>query len=197
VERIPSSGVLRFYIHGGFYGLCGKAFVPEAIAPTRLVVDFDFQVTGEDGLALAMLESFSVPRSVGGNLNLLGAKGWAVEFDTFRSTNDGISDPPSPHAAVVLNGPSEHLAFATGVPFNDGSWRHCTIRASSAGVNVVVDGTVLLSNVPVPWSVEQRYIGFTASTGYYRSSGLTCVDNVLVRAYPSPTAADMIWQLYP
>ena len=124
------------------------------------------------------------------------AAGWAVEFDTYRNfAGEGVTDPePTPHVAVVRDGPNDHLMYNGDVGFSDGAWRHCDIRVWDDKLTVRVEGTTVVDALPMPAAVFGEHVGLTSATG--AAFGTHVVDNLIVRIHWSMAARPELWQLY-
>jgi hypothetical protein len=185
-------------------------FWPTEAPMTNFELRFEFSITKGvdgggpgDGLALLAVTDMTGPCEAGSNLCLLGtAEGFGLLVRTFASAKE----PAPPYVALIdtsrplagdagppiLGGLSAHIdgglvvivpSTATDPPAS--SWRKLCVRVESGTGTVVLDGTTILSGVPVP-ALSNAYWGFVGATG--SSFERSAVRQVVVRG--SATCGD-------
>lgn len=130
--------------------------------------------SGADGLALVFAKGTSAAglgaygngvANTAWGLGYLGMDGWAVEFDTYKDSNNG--DPDNNHVGYMDATTGKH--WLTGSPtetLHSETRRNVHVRFTGAHLLVAVDGVdVIDADVPVPFTPDTYYFGFTGAAG--------------------------------
>ena len=145
-------------------------------------VQFEFRIglnggTRSDGMGFMLEQSGpSAVGGTGGSLGMAGLSGFGVELDIFD--NDVCGDTSNNHVGVddltICNAgagtPTSlaevDLATAT-LDLGDAHWHAADIAIASGAVTLTIDGTVLLTSVPLTGlnAGAPYYLGFAGATG--------------------------------
>ncbi|MFH1312505.1 MAG: hypothetical protein ABIJ00_04690 [Candidatus Eisenbacteria bacterium] len=160
----------------------GRLFFDEMCLMDAWDAEFDLRIgggTGADGMTFAFCTPAYFPSHRGSWLDFNGATGYAIEFDTYYSAGDVISEPTtSDHVAVLKNSASHHVCHSQVDTLDDNEWHHVLVEFRCGSVRVWLDGQQRLTcEIPEYEPFEGRF-GFTASTGNHTNAH--AVDNVSI-----------------
>lgn len=159
----------------------GRLFDLREYPMAIFTAEFDILVgggSGADGMAFGWLYEYDYEVNVGGALDLLASRGFAVEFDCYSNNNYG--DPNAQHIALLRDNVENHLAICQ---LNEGviecnDWRHVEVTNFLGHVQVFWEGERIIDYEIEDYEPYMGYFGFTAGTG--GSHNWHCVDNVSI-----------------
>jgi len=162
-------------------GQSGRLYKLQEFPMAIFNAEFDIFIGGgggSDGMAFAWVVDFDYQPSGGGELNIQGMEGFAIEFDTYPNGNH--QDPNEEHLALVRNGVDQHLAVwqvERGV-LDCNEWRHVTVTNFLGHIVVTWEGEEVIDYEIDNYEPFQGHFGYTGATGgdhnWHR------VDNVVI-----------------
>jgi hypothetical protein len=162
------------------YDQAGTIFSQSAFTLDAFSSSFQFRTGagdfGEraDGFAFVIQQMGST--AVGGSgagLGFAGLGGYGAIFRTFNNPECGTGSVGN-YAAVATGNCSGNPGLVTvlqlanaSFALNDTNWHTAQVLVTSGQMSITVDGTSLLTNVPLPGYTpgQSYYVGFTGSTG--------------------------------
>jgi hypothetical protein len=155
----------------------GRAYYGKRLVVDAFHVEFDYDMsggTGADGLAFSLVRDPQYPStSNGACIDLCGATGFAVKFDSFSNPAAPFNEPPGEHVGIVVNG--GEVAYA---PTTVRGQHHVAIDLSALGeMRVAIDGSQVIDLMLPGFTPFAGVFGFTAATG--GATDNQSVDNVV------------------
>jgi photosystem II stability/assembly factor-like uncharacterized protein len=175
----------RFYVTPLGLWKPGNLFLNEPRMIDKFRVEFDYNISdgsGADGLTFAMVENTTYTLNAGGQLGfggVGGAKGYAVEFDTWANNEHGEFRP---HVGVIKDDATNHLATTEPNEITIRGVHHVVITFNTGHVEVDMDNQRVLTTDIASFTPYQGYLGFTAATGGLDDYHI--VDNVVMSPLP-------------
>ncbi len=162
-------------------GQMGRIYTLDQYPVAIFTAEFDVFIGGgggSDGMSFAIALEPDYQPTGGGDLNLVGMQGIALEFDTYQNGNHG--DQNEEHIAIVLNGPGNHLAVwqVNRGDIDCNEWRHVRVINVMGDIQVFYEDELIIEYVYEDFEPFDAHFGFTGATGgdhnWHR------VDNVVV-----------------
>ena len=149
-------------------GQSGRIYTLDQYPVAIFTAEFDVFIGGgggSDGMAFAVALDYDYQATGGGDLNLLGMEGIALEFDTYFNGNH--NDPNEEHIALVMNGPGNHLAVwqVNQGDIDCNEWRHVRVINVMGEVLVFYNDELIIEYAIQDFEPVDAHFGFTGATG--------------------------------
>jgi hypothetical protein len=169
----------------------GSAFWPKPVTGVGISASFDMFIgsgSGADGLAFVLADaSQTQPTALGNNgggLGFSGIHGFAVAFDTWKSSVNPSNNFVGIGAYNTAQQQVNYVATNTNIPAIRNVVHHITVLTNSTGIVVTMDGTQVLNYATsLP---SQVLVGFSGATGGFND--IHQVQNVSITTGPPPPA---------
>ncbi len=139
----------------------GRGYLRMPFSASQFHAEFDYNIfggSGSDGLTFAWVRDLNYAISLGGGLAFGGAKGFAVEFDSFPNPGE----VQARHIALLQDETlNELVTFVIEVR---GS-HHVVIDFVSGHLQVFFDGVLVIDFTIPNYTPFDAFMGFTAATG--------------------------------
>ncbi|MEL6343303.1 MAG: MopE-related protein [Myxococcota bacterium] len=147
----------------------GSAFWEETVETVEFRATFSIEIgggNGADGMAFLFLDETdaTLVGDGGSKIGCHGMSGYAVEFDTYRSTT--YSDPDDNHVAVIATDDFSVIDSDSSIEALSGSGAHdVEVEFNDGEIDVYFDGKNIISDTISGYAITELMFGFSAGTG--------------------------------
>jgi hypothetical protein len=175
----------------GGTGTTGSFIYENEVYVDDMTVNFDFEMTGGDGMMFIL--DHSQPQQWGNGGWALGGEGlngFGVEYDNLNNNAPACGENSANHVAVDSLSPCAGglpTSFSwtgdissMGIQMNNSHWHHSQIVMNNGVVTVSIDGITVLSNASITGYTPGQtwYVGFTGAAGRNQGDVLVGVTTI-------------------